>query len=127
MTREMILNNEKIFADEILNDAELETVNGSTCAELHELYQAMDGNKPLLKFITGVGEAVGSAVPPTNVIFAHTMERVLKIFKIDSNISVGWGGTGIRSSGNTYSRGGRPLTHEQVVHMLKTWTTSVLK
>lgn len=127
MTKEMILTNEKIFADEILSDAELETVNGSTCAELHELSQAMDGNKALLKFITGVGEAIGTAVPPTNVAFAYGMQKSLKVLKIDSNISVGWLGTGIRSSGNTYSRGGKPLTHEQVVHMLKTWTTSVFK
>lgn len=130
MTREMLLTNEiftnEIFTNEMIPDEELNRVNGSTCAELHELIQACDGNKPLLQVITGVGEIACSALPPGNVVMAKVMENALKDLGIKSYISVGWCGSGVRSVSNSYSKGNKEMSHAEVVDYLKKWSADTL-
>ena len=65
----------------------------------------------------------------SNIVMAYTMESFLKNdFKINSNISVGWGGTGFRESGNSYSDKftGATLSHEEVVQRVKNYGKVIL-
>ena len=41
-----------------------------------------------------------------------------KCYGIDSYISIGWLGSGFRESGNTYSKDGKALSHQQVLNII---------
>lgn len=116
MTKEIRINNA-----ELLNEEQLDKVAGGTVAQLHELLDAVAGNSDVLKFLTGATELSTTIFPVANIPLAYAMENQLKKLGIDSNISVGWLGTGVRESGNTYSRNGQGMSHEEVVQFIKNW------
>ena len=52
-------------------------------------------------------------------VAAPLAEKALKdCYGIDANISIGWFGTGFRESGNSYSKGGHGLSHQQVLDII---------
>ena len=106
---------------EQLNDEQLDSVAGGTVGQLHELVNAMAGNNDLMKFLTGASEIAAGIFPAANIPLAYAMEDQLKKLGISSNISVGWLGTGVRESGNTYSMNGKGMSHEEVVDFITRW------
>ena len=64
-----------------------------------------------------------------NIPLAYAMENVLnKDLGIKSNISVGWGGSGFREVGNSYSEiaTGKALSHAEVVKRISDYGKVVL-
>ena len=110
-----------ITNNEILNEEQLEYVNGGTVAQLNELVTAIAGNSDALKFLTGMTEISTKIFPVGNIPLAYAMEDQLKKLGISSNISVGWLGTGARESGNTYSMNDQGMSHDEVVQFINNW------
>ena len=111
------MTNEKIFANEILADEQLEKVSGGTVGELEDLTNAIVHN-PTLKFL---GKA-NSHIPGANRLVADAVEGILKDqLNIDADISLGAFGTGAGSSKNTYRdmKTGQYITHAEVLDKIK--------
>ena len=116
----------EILTNEILNDAELENISGGTVAQFEEIYSALEkqagvagdisnGLRKILSLIPG-GD-IGTAVWRNAA--APIAEKALKdCYGIDAYISIGWLGTGFRESGNRYSKGGKSLTHAEVLDII---------
>ena len=119
MTNEIRINNA-----ELLSEEQLDNVAGGTVAQLRELLNAVAGNSDVLKFLTGATELSTKIFPVANIPLAYAMEDQLKKLGIDSNISVGWFGTDTRESGNTYSRNGQGMSHEEVVQFIQHWRSN---
>ena len=120
------MTNKMILKGEMLNEEQLDMVNGGTVAELNELVSAFADNNKILGALEGVREFLSNvkAGSLTNIPMAYAMENFLKKdFGIDSNISVGWLGTGTRESGNTYREisTGKGLSHADVVQRVKSY------
>ena len=120
-----MLNNRKMNKVE---DFELNNVVGGTVKETGELWDAIDtytgfagdvfsalrNNMEILGFAGCVGKSAAM------LAMAPLMEKTLKeAFGIDAYISVGWGGTGFRSTNNRYSLNGKSLSQQEVVEMIK--------
>ena len=119
MTKEMKLQNE------VLTMENLDKVSGGTCDQVHELTKAFLGNNAILGFIADAAE-LGSKYKAGcigNIPMAYAMEGYLKGLGINANISIGWGGSGFRESGNTYTDKctGESLSHDEVVQKLKAY------
>ena len=103
---------------------------GGTCEQLHELTKAFTSNNNVLNFFADAAEFAGNykAGCLGNIPLAYAMESFLKKdFHINSNISVGWGGSGFREVNNTYSEiGGKALSQADVVARLKEYGKRVL-
>ena len=125
MTKEMKLQNE------VLTMENLDEVNGGTCDQLHELTKAFTSNNNILGFFADAAELASNYKLGCvgNIPLAYAMESFLKKdFHINSNISVGWGGSGFRESGNTYSEmsTGKALSQAEVVKRLRDYGKVVL-
>ena len=125
MTKEMKLQNE------VLTMENLDEVNGGTCDQLHELTKAFTSNNNVLNFFADAAELASKykAGCLGNIPLAYAMESFLKKdFHINSNISVGWGGSGYREVDNTYSEmfTGKALSQADVVARLKEYGKHVL-
>lgn len=106
-----------------INDADLSTVSGGTCAQLHELTNAFTSNNKILNLLAGASELASQIKLGClgNIPLAHAMEDVLGKMSINAYISVGWFGTGTREVNNTYTYKftGEKLSHEDVLKRLK--------
>ena len=100
-----------------MSDEELENVVGGTVGELKDLSDAISENS---KFKL-LGK-IESHVPGINRGVADTVEKILKEdTNIDANISLGFLGTSINSSKNTYRdmETGQYITHSEVLERIK--------
>ncbi len=99
-----------------LNNKELEMVNAGTVTELSELMQAISSNGVLRAFMAAHGHA-----PVLNMLDKIPVQEMLYDLGIDSDISVGFLGTGIGSDPNKYVslKTKEALSHQQVVDILK--------
>ena len=118
MTNEMKLQNE------VLSMEELDNVNGATCEELHELTKALTSNNNVLNFFADAAELLSKykAGCLGNIPLAYAMQSFLKNdLGINSNVSVGWGGSGFRETHNTYSdrATGASLSHADVLKRVR--------
>ena len=120
------MTNTKIFAEEILADEQLERVSGGTVAEFTEIYAALEkkagavgavseGLRTILDHIPG-GKIGKSLWNNGGVRIAETLLK--DCFGINSNMSIGWVGTGYRESGNIYSKNGKGLSHQEVLNII---------
>ena len=119
MTNEMKLQNE------VLSIEALDSVNGGTCDQLHELTKALTSNNNILNFFADAAELASKykAGCLGNIPLAYAMEGFLKDIGINSNISVGWGGSGFREVNNSYSEisTGKSLSHAEVVERVRNY------
>ena len=116
----------EILKDEILSEEELYFVNGGTVAELNDIWGALEKKTGTLGDVSNTlrtildylpGGAAGTALWRNAA--APLAEKALKdCFGIDSYISIGWLGTGIRESGNRYSKNGRGISHQEVLNII---------
>lgn len=109
--------NEKIFAEEILLDEEMEKVSGGTVGELKDLTNAMLGNSKF-KLLSNTE----SHVPGVNRIVADSVEKMLQEdLNIDAKISLGFLGTGAGSKNNTYRdmTNGQYISHAEVLDRIR--------
>ena len=117
----MLKNNAK------LNFDELNQVAGGTVKEYEEIIDAvgsgtfMDGiNSSLRTVIEMLGPAGLAGKSAVYAATAGAMEKALKAdLGIDAYISVGWGGTGFRSTNNRYSKDGKSLSHQEVLDIIR--------
>lgn len=105
-----------------MNEAELDLVAGGTISELHELVNAMTKNSGTANFF---GKTL-SHIPVGNEFLKQKIaEALFQKLHIDSDISVGFCGTGLMSKPNKYwdsSNGGyKPMTHAQVMERIKNY------
>ena len=114
---------------ERMNDFELDNVSGGTVTEFEEILDA--GNSKIgfagdlggaaRKALDLLGPASSMAKSAAYMILAPMWEKALKKdLNIDANISIGWLGTGFRSSHNSYSIDGKGISHQEVINMIKT-------
>lgn len=125
MTNEMKLQNE-VLTMEALNE-----INGGTCDQLHELTKAFTSNNNILNFFADAAELATKIKVGCigNIPLAYAMENFLKNdMGINANISVGWGGSGFREVGNSYSERstGKALSHAEVVRRVSNYGKAVL-
>ena len=99
-----------------MNDFELDNVVGGTVAEFEEILDAVNGKIGLFgdmssaarKALDLLGPAGSLGKSAAYLALAPMFEKALKNdLDIDAYISVGWGGTGIRSTHNSYSINGK--------------------
>ena len=120
------MTNTKILAEEMMNAEELEKVSGGTVAEFTEIYAALEkkagtvgaiseGLRTILDHIPG-GKIGKSVWNNGGVRIAESLLK--KCFGINSNMSIGWVGTGYRESGNIYSKNGKGLSHQEVLNII---------
>ena len=112
-----------------MNDVELTNVAGGTVKEFNEVFDAFGSQVgSLFKDVGAAARDVldmlgpGGSAAKSAVILALSvpMEKVLKNdYNIDAYVSVGWGGTGFRSTHNRYSRDGKSLTHQEVLDIIR--------
>lgn len=120
------MTNEKIFANEMMSEEQLNNISGGTVAEFNDIWNALekkagtlgDIDNGLRKILDNIpGGKIGTAVW-RNAAAPMAELALKKCYGIDSNISIGWLGFGINESGNTYSKGGNSLTHQQVLDII---------
>ena len=121
MTNERIIN-----SVEMMSFDEFDNVAGGTVAEFNDIWAALEKQAGTLGSVSSglrtildmlPGGAVGTAA--WRNVAAPLAEKALKdCYGIDSNISIGWLGTGFRESGNSYSKGGQSLSHQQVLDII---------
>ena len=120
------MTNEKIFANEIMSEEQLDNISGGTVTEFTEIYAALEkqagvagkvseGLRKVLDHLPGgkIGEAAwrNAAAP--------LAEKALKeCYGVNADMSIGFVGTGIGESGNKYSRNGQALTHQEVLGII---------
>ena len=117
------MTNEKIFANEILSEEQLDNISGGTTAEFDKIWDALEKKAGTLGDIDNGLRTVLDHLPGGKIgtaawrnVTAPLAEVALKkCYGIDSNISIGWVGTGFRESGNTYSKNGSAMSHQQVL------------
>ena len=120
MTNKMAMNK--------IDDFELNKVSGGTVAEFEEILDACNSHigiaedvfttaRKALDLLGPIGSAGKSAVL---LVLSKPIEKALKHdFNIDAYISVGWGGTGFRSTHNRYSINGKSISQQEVINMIK--------
>ena len=121
------MTNEKIFANEMLSEEQLSSINGGNVGQFTDILNALEKQAGTLGDIDNGLRKILDMLPGGNIgtaawrnIAAPLAEKALKdCYGIDSNISIGWLGTGFRESGNTYSKGGNALSHQQVLDIIK--------
>ena len=111
-----------------LDAYELDRVVGGTVAEFEELLDAFNTKLGFFGDISsaarkaldmlGPGGSLGKSA--AYVALAPCFEKALKHdLNIDTYISVGWGGTGFRSTHNRYSIDGKSVSHQEVLQMIR--------
>lgn len=121
MTNERLINNE-----EMMSYDELDQIAGGTVAEFNEIWSALEKKAGTVGAVSEGLRKVLDMMPGGNVgsaawrnVAAPLAEKALKdVFGINSYISIGWLGTGFRESGNTYSKNGKGLSHNQVLQII---------
>ena len=105
---------------EMMSAEQLDQVAGGTIAELKELVEALQSNS----VARGLGKAY-SHIPGVSEAIKYGVARDLFNMGIESDISVGFCGTGIGFKNNKYwdiSNGGfKPMTHAQVLEKIKAY------
>ncbi|MBO6305017.1 MAG: hypothetical protein J6M62_08090 [Selenomonadaceae bacterium] len=118
----MLKNNAK------LNQNELNCVVGGTVAEFIEIMDAVAGSRKALDGVPSALCSVLDMLGPAGMIgksaviaaAATPLEKALKKdLNIDAYISVGWAGTGFRSTHNRYSINGKSISHQEVLDMIR--------
>ena len=111
-----------------LDAYELDNVVGGTVAEFEEI---IDAGNSKIGFAGDIGTAARKALDllgpagslgksAAYLALAPLYEKALKNdLGIDAYISVGWGGTGFRSTHNRYSLNGKSLSQQEVIDMIK--------
>ena len=110
--------NEKILAEEILLDDEMEKVSGGTVVELEQIVRTFFKNSD---FKDSLG-ALSTHLPGASILTAEYNESFMSNeMGIDANISVGVGGTGIFSKKNTYRdiKTGKFISHDEVLKRIE--------
>ena len=110
------------MTNEMMTMEQLDNVAGGTIAELKELVGALQSNS----VARGLGKAY-SHIPGVSEAIKYGVARDLFNMGIESDISVGFCGTGAWSKNNKYwdiSNGGfKPMTHAQVLERIKAYAT----
>ena len=120
MTKEIITNKE------ILNMEQLDSVNGGTVAEFTDIWSALEKQAGALGTVDSALRTILDHLPGGKIgtaawrnVAAPLAEKALKeCYGIDAYISIGWGGSDFRSSGNTYSKNGKGLSHQEVLNII---------
>ena len=125
MTNEMRLQND------VLTMEALDEVTGATGDQLHELTKSFTSNNNVLNFFADAAELATKIKVGCigNIPLAYAMENLLeKDMGIKANISVGWGGSGFREVGNSYTdmATGKALSHSDVAQRLKNYGNEIL-
>lgn len=113
---------------EKMNEFELDNVSGGTVTEFEEILDA--GNSKIgiagdlgsaaRKALDMLGPGGSMAKSAAYMVLAPMWEKALKHdLNIDAYISIGWLGTGIRSTHNRYSINGKSISHQEVLNMIK--------
>ncbi len=104
---------------EILPEEDLEKVAGGTVNEYAELLSALSKNPNLQKWGNIAGHLPGGNLVAANA--SDGIKGILKGMDIKVDLSLGLGGTGLFSTNNKYTRisTGEPLTHAEVISILK--------
>ena len=117
-----------ILKEEMMNMEQLDNISGGTVDEFNAIYSEMEKKMGVVGDISNGIRKIGGAIPVAgqvgtaawNNVGSRIAERILKdSFGIKANISIGWGGTGVRESDNYYSKDGKRLTHGQVLDIIK--------
>ena len=111
-----------------LNQNELTKVAGGTVTETIEIMDAIASNHKVLDGVPSALCSVLDIIGPAGMAgksavigtMAKPLENALKAdLGIDAYISVGWLGTGFRSTNNRYSKDGKSLSHQEVLDMIR--------
>ena len=111
-----------------LSKNELTKVVGGTVAEFIEIMDAVAGNHKALDGVPSALCTVLDMIGPAGMAgksaviaaAATPLENALKKdLGIDAYVSVGWLGTGFRSTHNRYSKDGKSLSHQEVLDMIR--------
>ena len=106
-----------------MNDVELDVVAGGTLTEVNQLADAFARKSGMLGGIvadihTKLNDKSGLA-GPANILLRNAVGDGLKELGISHDLSVGFLGTGGGSKANTYSCGGKHISHEEVLKMIE--------
>lgn len=120
------MTSEKSFANEMMSSEQLDNISGGTVEQFTDIWNALEKQAGTLGDIEGGLRKILDSIPGGQIgtaawrnVAAPMAELALKkCYGVDSNISIGWLGTGFRESGNTYSKGGNSLTHQQVLDII---------
>ncbi len=101
-----------------INEKELDTVNGGTCAEVREIISAVAANEGK----EGLGKATNimSYIPGGTSGSAYGVEVALDKLGIDADVSVGFLGLGSKNNIYVDRATGMKLSHREVVDYVRT-------
>lgn len=106
-----------------INEKELDTVNGGTCAECREIISAIAANEKK----EGLGKFTNALtyIPGGTTGGAYGVELALDKMGIDADVSVGFMGLGSKNNVYVDRATGMKLSHSEVVNYartgIKTW------
>ena len=105
-----------------INDIELDNVSGGTLTEVNQLADAFTRKAGTFG---GIVADIHSALNgksgfagPLNIALREAVGKGLSELGISHNLSVGVLGTGFMSKANTYSFGGKSISHAEVLKMI---------
>ena len=108
-------------------EEQLENISGGNVEQFTDIWNALEKKAGTLGEIDNGLRKILDMLPGGKIgtaawrnVAAPLAEKALKdCYGIDSNISIGWLGSGFRESGNSYSKGGNSLNHQQVLDIIK--------
>ncbi len=108
-----MMNNNKLSMDE------MEIVTGGTVNEYSDLLAALTINPKLKKWGRFAAHLPGGNLVASNA--SDGIKGILKDIDIKVDLSLGFGGTGLFSSANKYTRisTGERMTHDEVIATMK--------
>ena len=120
------MTKEKIFTNEILSEEQLDNISGGTVAQFTDIWNALEKQAGVLGEIDNGLRTILDKLPGGDIGTAAWRNgaaplaelALKKCYGIDSYVSIGWLGTGFRESGNTYSKNGQGLSHQQVLNII---------
>ena len=120
MEVDIIIAEEKKFADEMLTDEQLNGVAGGTYGEYKELRELL----PMVEYYSRILPGTHKKFKNSRYLTPNEVELWLKNeLGIDANIDVGskWNLFDSAGEKNTYSRNGSSLTHSEVIAEVKNY------
>ncbi len=117
--RERVLDMSKKLNEKKMDREEMKEVTGGTVNEYADLLQALTINPKLKKWGKFAAHLPGGNMVALNA--SDGIKGILKEIDIKADISLGFGGTGLFSSNNKYTRisTGERMTHEEVIATMK--------
>lgn len=119
----------KKFEGKKIDDMELALVSGGTVEELWQLAGKIFEVQPnwLSHFKWGAvvadklqnGTKVGKITGPLNDLLAWAVKGYMKCDGVKADISTGVLGTGLNESPNRYSYGGRRISHQEAMNLIR--------